>query len=266
MRLPSKWEPLGTFLLEGIELEGEISLDAENTSLRLFSDAAIWPIQSAATIAGRLHDGTHVTLLDCIVLNEKSRAGSKRTTYLYPHHVVYGEKLYDALGNCTTRVEFLIDDATTLFYDFHAFGVAMEQETEIVQQIVDATERWLRAHEGASSSDHSRCAGPDAIVAYFSGNREILRTSRPRRSHSEPQPSALPTRSKRNIDIQSNRNQLGAQESRGFQKRHGRCRFTESILRNRDRPPPEPARAPRKYEGRGAEWPARSVFERANAT
>ena len=61
-----------------------------------------------------------------------------------------------------TEVHFVIDDASTLFYDFDAFGSVIDARP-FIEQIV-----------GADARNRKIVTGPDPEILYFTGKREML--------------------------------------------------------------------------------------------
>ena len=187
MQIPHDWQKFGTFTLGKLELVGELVLDLERTSLRLFYES---PTESPYGfhsfggpdalnhIVGTLHDGRQVTLIDCIPQGTQSRVGGKTVLTIFPHFVIHGASHIDAQLPSITRLIFEIEDAATLFYDFDAFSVTWSDARPLVQALIEnrraSLARFTQEHGGGPVRSLPD-AGPDAIAAYFSGCRELAK-------------------------------------------------------------------------------------------
>jgi hypothetical protein len=159
----------GKFRLEasGKDLHGELTLGGSKTSIYLqdgdFFDA--FP-RSHRSITGVLLDLTRVTLVDCITMSgtgSGSRGGEQyHFAKFFPHFVLYGDRCIAPSDAVITGVDFVIDDATTLFYDFDAFGSVIDARPYIDQI----------AH--ANRLDREIPTGPEPQILYFTGKREIF--------------------------------------------------------------------------------------------
>lgn len=84
MQIPDGWQRLGTFTLGEFELVGELILDSERTSLRLFQESADgapypwWSADLIKRIVGTLHDGREVTLVDAYRRERNRRLVARR--------------------------------------------------------------------------------------------------------------------------------------------------------------------------------------------
>jgi ApeA N-terminal domain 1 len=160
---PDEWRRTGTFtVLPDKELYGELTLNGANTSLCLH-DKKPFSTRSLHNecVTGVLHDDlTKVTLIDCITMKEVR--GNVFHAHLFPHFVVYGDYHLDPTENAVTEVHFIVDDAMTLFYDFGAFGSLIDARP-FIEQIANA-----------NAPNRKIMTGPDPIILYFSGKREIF--------------------------------------------------------------------------------------------
>jgi hypothetical protein len=113
------------------EIHGELTLLRAKTSLYLhdkdeFSTHAI----PNRYIKGVLHDLTKVSLIECVTTSGPGHAARGGEEYhfasLFPHFVVYGDSHIAPNEKTIAKVHFAVDDATTLFYDFDAFGVLLD--------------------------------------------------------------------------------------------------------------------------------------------
>jgi hypothetical protein len=146
---------------------GELTLDGPNTSLYLH-DRENFSTHDLPDhcLRGVLLDLTKVSLLECIT---KSGPGSGRRggesycfANLFPHFVIHGDHYITPAEKTITEIRFEIDDATTLFYDFDAFG-SVRDAKPFIEQI---------AH--ANGLDREILTGPEPRILYFTGRREIF--------------------------------------------------------------------------------------------
>jgi hypothetical protein len=151
----------------GKEISGDLTLAGSKTSLYLhdneFFDTHAIPNRC---ITGVLHDRAKVSLIDCITTSGTGSGSRGDDRYhfanLFPHFVVYGDHHITPDQKTITEIDFVIDDATTLFYDFDAFGSVIDARPYI-EQI---------AH--ANGLDREIKTGPDPQILYFTGKREIF--------------------------------------------------------------------------------------------
>jgi hypothetical protein len=158
----------GRFFISGKELHGEITLDGPKTSLYLhdkepFSIKKLLPEES---ITGILHDLTKVSLLDCIPPGGTGHVsrGDERYFFakVFPHYIVHGDRHITPTEKIITEVSFIMDDASTLFYDFGAFGHVTDARPFIEQLI------------RADGIDDQVKPGPNPQILYFTGQHEIF--------------------------------------------------------------------------------------------
>jgi len=158
----------GTFTISpGKDVYGELTFKGPKTSLYLHDKASFntdaIPDQC---ITGILHDLTKVSLIQCIAPPWPGSGirGNERYHFanIFPHYVVYGDHHITPAQKAISAVHFVIDDASTLFYDFDAFGSLLGAQ-KLIEQITHAT-------------THGReiTTGPNPIILYFTGKREIF--------------------------------------------------------------------------------------------
>ncbi len=146
---------------------GELKINGEATSLYLH-DKDYFPTHEFPNrcIKGVLHDITHVTLIDCVAPRVPSSVSKGDDGYHYakvfPHYVVQGERHLDPDATIIDEISFLVDDATTLFNDFDAFGSLIFDAQPFVEQIV-------KVHV----PDRAVATGEDARLIYFTGKSDI---------------------------------------------------------------------------------------------
>lgn len=177
MEKPRNWARTGTFSIgHNQEVAGELTLDGSATILRLYSEKYFFvDTVSGQCIHGVLHDGTNVSLLNSITKlgtgwppedrNRRSRAE------IFPHIVAYGARHLSPEDKTIAAVEFVIDDASTLFYDFDAFGT-LSDARPFIDSILQASSEEIAKH--FPGHERKIAAGPDPQIQYFIGKREIF--------------------------------------------------------------------------------------------
>ena len=149
------------------DLHGELALAGSQTSLYLhdneFFDAFPKP---GRCVTGVLFDLTKLTLIDCVTMSgtvSGSRDGERyHFANLFPHFVLYGQRHIAPDEQIITAADFVIDDASTLFYDFDSFG-----------SVIDARP-YIEQIASANRLDRDIKTGPDPQILYFTGKREIF--------------------------------------------------------------------------------------------
>jgi hypothetical protein len=158
----------GTFTISpGKDVYGELTLAGRNTSLYLrdneYFDTSAMPGQC---VKGILHDLTKVTLIQCITKEGLGSARRGDKTYhfasIFPHYVIHGDHHIAPDNKTITEIHFVVDDASTLFYDFDAFGSLIDARP-FIEQIVHA-----------KGLERKVTTGPDPQILYFTGKREIF--------------------------------------------------------------------------------------------
>jgi hypothetical protein len=162
----SKWA--GKFSVSpGKDIYGELTLSGAKTSLYLhdkdfFSTHSI-PDQH---IQGVLHDLTKISLINCITTSGPGSGNRGKERYhfstVFPHFVVYGDSHIAPNDKTIVEVHFAVDDATTLFYDFDAFGFLVDARP-FIEQIANA-----------NALQRQITTGPDPEILYFTGKKEIF--------------------------------------------------------------------------------------------
>lgn len=160
----------GKFTLSpGQDIYGEITLDGSSSNLYLQDSGQFDPHAIPdRCVKGVLYDLTKVTLVDCIVTSGlgSARKGEERYWFatIFPHFVVYGDRHLSPTEKTITEVHFVVDDATTLFYDFDAFGSVIDARP-FIEQI---------AHANANALNREIRTGPYPEILYFTGKTEIF--------------------------------------------------------------------------------------------
>lgn len=153
-------------LANGSTVKGELSLKGASSALALYSDEFFDPHDSE-DITGRLFDGTHVSLINCVTMSGAGSTDTGKMIYhtasIFPHYVVIGDRFISSSGRPVHSVCFMIDDAPAVFYDFNAFGMALHNTKDLMARIVDTKDLNREIPIG----DHPN-------IFYYTGNDEII--------------------------------------------------------------------------------------------
>lgn len=159
---------LGVFDLgDGKQLIGTLELAREKTLLSLHSTEFLTLVDIPdAFIIGSLNDLTKVSLIDCVPLGTGSistEEGRRFSARAFPHYVVSGKRHLNPNQQNISRADFVVDDATILFYDFDAFGVVMG-DVALMSHVL----------AGANRPIGDRVVGDGPCIQYFTGKRNIV--------------------------------------------------------------------------------------------
>jgi len=154
---------------------GELTYAGRETSLRVTDTTYFdtYPIQGGC-LKGTLHDLTKVSLLRCVTTPVPSSVSRGIEGYyfadVFPHFIVHGDRQITSGERVITEVRFLVDDASTLFYDFDAFGTLINARP-LIGEVVAARRRELERWPGRSRDIR---IGPNPAILYFTGQHEML--------------------------------------------------------------------------------------------
>ena len=170
----------GMFTIEpDKQVNGELTLDGPRSSLYVWShDFFDSTDKHNRFVKGILHDLTKVSLIGCVTtLGLGSRSGSNVSpeeiihfANFFPHYVISGDQHLSPVEKTINRVDFVIDDATTLFYDYDAFGHVLDAGP-LIEQVVQCHVEQVRQY---SDVDRTIKIGPYPQIAYFTGKEEIF--------------------------------------------------------------------------------------------
>lgn len=161
----------GTFTLRpGEDFFGQLTLKGGQSLLYLRDESYVSAHNiPEQCIKGVLHDLTRITLLHCIPRSTAGSAGRGNERYsfaeIFPHFVLSGDQHIGPSDKAITAIDFVIDDATTLFYDFDAFGHLIVDAKKFIEEIV---------HAQAKELDREISVGPEPEIFYFTGKRQIF--------------------------------------------------------------------------------------------
>ncbi|MGE5566382.1 MAG: hypothetical protein ACM3YN_09560 [Parcubacteria group bacterium] len=159
----------GFFKIDGRALLGEITTDRNKTNLYVHDREFFRPDNlEGGCIHGILHNRERVTLLHCVASPISGRAyvGGEQYEYadIFPHYLVYGRRHIHPDGKIIKKVRLLTDDLPAIFYDFDAFGNALEPEADIHKILERQSEKVKRVI----------AAGENPQITYFTGRIEIF--------------------------------------------------------------------------------------------
>ena len=128
-------------LAPDVELHGNLTLKAAGTALELHSKN-FFHVRSDTnrSITGVLYDRTKVSLLDCFTSSstrhgDASGEGVTHSASVFPHLVLFGDEHIGSDDKKVLGIHFVVDDATTLFYDLEAFSSVIDARPHIEQTI-----------------------------------------------------------------------------------------------------------------------------------
>jgi hypothetical protein len=160
----------GTFTVAaGTEVQGDLILKGPKTALDLYAKDffSTHGIQEGC-ILGILHDRTKVSLIDCITTQGPGSGsrGDERYHFstVFPHFVIFGEEHITATDKKITNMSFHVEDADSLFYDFDAFG-----------QAIDAKPHMAKIIEERREYGRDITVGDHPMLFYFTGKYEIFK-------------------------------------------------------------------------------------------
>ncbi|HEV2500131.1 MAG TPA: HEPN domain-containing protein [Terriglobia bacterium] len=173
---PKRARQAGTFSISPDRtVYGELTYAGPSTSLVLrdgdYFDT--YPI-GGGCLRGTLHDLTKVALLHCVTSRVPASATKGTEQYylaeVFPHFIVHGEHQITNEEKEITDVQFLVDDATRIFWDCNAFGTLIDARP-LIKDVVSAKRRELDKWPGPTREIQ---IGPEPAILYFSGKHEIL--------------------------------------------------------------------------------------------
>lgn len=148
-----------------VEVPGELSLKGGATSLDLYS-TSFFNTHASEDIAGTLHDRTKVSLINCVTMSGPGigTRGEERYHFssVFPHFALFGDEHITSADRKVVEVNFVVDDAPEIFYDFDTFG-----------SVIDARPHMERIAE-AKESGRMIEIGEHPLIFYFTGRHDIF--------------------------------------------------------------------------------------------
>ena len=158
----------GTFrLASGEAIYGELTLDGPSSSLYLrnVEDFSTLAIQDK-TLHGTLHDLSKISLIQCITTQGTglhwNRSASFYFAEVFPHYVTRGASHFEPDDNSVCEIFCTFPDASSVFYDFDAFGISLNPGS-----LIDAIVKGQQIGRDITTGDNP-------IIAYFTGKRDII--------------------------------------------------------------------------------------------
>lgn len=161
---------IGEFYLSSKTLAGQLKIDGEDSELNLHSKEFFHTDSiENGSIKGLLSDNKKVSLIDCITLSSGSigiggiNEGQNYST-IFPHYVIFGDQYIDPSEAKILALNFVVEDASTLFYDFDAFGIVLTEDCDaknFLQKLSDNRERGFEIGEYPE-------------IFYYTGKRNIF--------------------------------------------------------------------------------------------
>ncbi|MBO9829416.1 hypothetical protein J7373_14275 [Xanthomonas sp. A2111] len=153
----------GTFTLStGQGCFGELLIKGRRTRLSLSSSDELPMLRSAGTVLGQTLDGTYITCVDCVGSSQGgSMSGTYRYAHMFPHYVLMGENHINPVAPIIRKISFAVDDLSTIFYDFDAFGT-MHDASGLIEKVLGQVEKG-RVVE----------VGEWAHIGYFTGKLKV---------------------------------------------------------------------------------------------
>lgn len=157
---------IGNFEVEGENLVGQLVLAGRDSYVELHREQPFRTGIGADHILGSLNDQTRVSLLRCVSIRAENgqRDGRQHSRMeVLPHFALLGSQHLRPSDSRIRSATLFMEDSAALFYDFDAFGSALDADP-IIQEIAarDTRGRPLPI-------------GPSPQVAFFAGQLEILR-------------------------------------------------------------------------------------------
>ncbi|NJC02599.1 hypothetical protein GGR63_002546 [Xanthomonas sp. 3272] len=141
---------------------GELLIKGRRTRLSLSSGGELPLLYSAGTVLGQTLDGTYITCVDCVGSSQgSSMSGTYRYAHVFPHYVLVGEKHIDPAAPIVRKISFAVDDLSTIFYDFDAFGT-MHNASGLIGKVLEPVMKRKAAE-----------IGKWAHIGYFTGKLKV---------------------------------------------------------------------------------------------
>lgn len=147
------------------DLMGELKLAGPDTRLTLYWDSFFNSVmREDGFISGTLVNLTKVSLIGCICPGTGTignKNGRRHFAEVFPHFVLFGDRHLRPNDEVISSIEFSIDDGSTLFYDFDAFGSVIDPSPFMAQLV--------------ATNDLGRevILGDRPLVQYFTGKYVI---------------------------------------------------------------------------------------------
>ena len=141
-------------------------MNGPDTTLHLWDEAGVLVSDAHdETITGVLGDRKLVTLLGCILNDRRTnvgRGGTAKHYYIFPHHVVIGDRLLSEDDADIENISYVFADAPKLFHDMESFRVDVGN-TEETRAVIQSLNSGTDVHVEET-----------ACIAYYTGKEEFF--------------------------------------------------------------------------------------------
>ena len=146
-------------------MQGELCLKGPATTLDLYS-GAFFDTHASPDIFGLFYDRSKVSLISCITMSGPGSGTRGDEPYhfsnVFPNFVIFGDQHISSSDRTIRELSFAVDDASTLFYDFDAFGSVVHARPHM-ERIVEAKEVGRKIEIGEYPH-----------IFYYTGKHEIF--------------------------------------------------------------------------------------------
>jgi hypothetical protein len=162
-----KSRTFGSFSLsDDSKVFGELQMKGRNTLLLLRHEGDNHPSKIQHLIHGQLHDLSKVSCLQCVCSDWghswRKDEGRYHHAEVFPHFVTVGSQHLHPEQPSIKAVHFTVTDLSSIFYDFDAFGLVIDSNS-LIESIVKS-----------NNVDRTIPVGDTALIAYFTGKREVI--------------------------------------------------------------------------------------------
>lgn len=169
MKKQSNSPQIGTFQISDQSVIGQVVLAGAKTAVNLSSNEFFrFAAAEESCIHGVLADNEKISLINCITNRAPGTTstpnGRSFHANVFPHFVVTGNQHIDPESKNIKAIEFTLENASTLFWDFGTFGSALfadETNTKFLQSLPPRGERNLKL-------------GDHPMIFYFTGKYGVF--------------------------------------------------------------------------------------------
>lgn len=159
----------GSFeLVDGRKVFGVLEVDGRFSTLSLYADEEFPPVPGGyRSLHGQLHDGTHVHMVDGVLLSTKSfpnDKGRKFSATIFPNTSIFGPEAIAGREDEVISCSFSLSETSSVFYAFDTFSRVLDSRPLIPYLAADKAR--MREVE----------FGENPIVGYFSGVFDIAKS------------------------------------------------------------------------------------------
>lgn len=158
----------GIFQLpESRKAHGELLLKGRNSLLILTSHSEMPPLHQVPYLFGTTLDHLKVTCIDCVGSPQGTSWKDMEVTHyfahVFPHFITVGDEHVDPASHSVHSIRFAVDDLSSLFYDFDAFGHVVD-----ATPIIDTVLAEMRRRRPVETGENPK-------VAYFTGKLTVIK-------------------------------------------------------------------------------------------